>query len=145
MSIYLIALLFALLGAAIFTIIGLISGTDETAIMVPITLLVILLGAPPEGVFAFFMAGVLAKHLTHAVPTALLGIPGDTTAVPLIDHANTLRRLGMPHVALRKMISGGVIGAFIALPTAVLLGQFLGQFADFLNLHQASFLHLPQF
>jgi len=77
------------------------------------------------------MAGVLAKHLTHAVPTALLGIPGDTTAVPLIDHANTLRRLGMPHVALRKMISGGVIGAFIALPTAVLLGQFLGQFADF--------------
>ena len=44
--------------------------------MVPITLLVILLGAPPEGVFAFFMAGVLAKHLTHAVPTALLGIPG---------------------------------------------------------------------
>jgi putative tricarboxylic transport membrane protein len=60
-----------------------------------------------------------------------MGIPGDTTAVPLIDHANTLRRMGMPHVALRKMISGGIIGAFIALPTAVLLGQFLGQFADF--------------
>ncbi|MGE7836152.1 tripartite tricarboxylate transporter permease [Viridibacillus arvi] len=131
MSIYIIAILFALLGALIFTVIGLISGTDETAIMVPITLLVILLGAPPEGVFAFFMAGVLSKHLTHAVPTALMGIPGDTTAVPLIDHATTLRRMGMPHIALRKMISGGVIGAFIALPTAVLLGQFLGQFADF--------------
>ena len=29
------------------------------------------------------------------------------------------------------MISGGIIGAFIALPTSVLLGQFLGQFADF--------------
>ncbi|MFB7304789.1 tripartite tricarboxylate transporter permease [Heyndrickxia sporothermodurans] len=126
MSIYLIALLFALLGAFIFTIIGLISGTDETAIMVPITLLIILLGAPPEGVFAFFMAAVLSKHLTHAVPTALMGIPGDTTAVPLIDHATTLRRMGMPHIALRKMISGGIIGAFIALPTAVLLGQFLG-------------------
>lgn len=131
MSIYLIALLFALLGAFIFTIIGLISGTDETAIMVPITLLIILLGAPPEGVFAFFMAAVLSKHLTHAVPTALMGIPGDTTAVPLIDHATTLRRMGMPHIALRKMISGGIIGAFIALPTATLLGQFLGQFADF--------------
>ncbi|MEK4246896.1 tripartite tricarboxylate transporter permease [Psychrobacillus sp. FSL K6-2684] len=131
MSIYLVALLFALLGAIVFSVIGLISGTDETAIMVPITLLVILLGAPPEGVFAFFMAAVLSKHLTHAVPTALMGIPGDTTAVPLIDHANTLRRMGMPHIALRKMISGGIIGAFIALPTAVLLGQFLGQFADF--------------
>lgn len=131
MSIYLVALLFALLGAVIFTLIGLVSGTDETAIMVPITLLVILLGAPPEGVFAFFMAAVLAKHLTHAIPTALLGIPGDTTAVPLIDHANTLRRMGMPHIALRKMLAGGIIGAFIALPTAVLLGSFLGQFADF--------------
>ena len=131
MSIYMTALLFALLGALIYTLIGLISGTDETAVMVPITLLVILLGAPPEAVFAFFMAGVLAKHLTHAIPTALMGIPGDTMAVPLIDHATTLRRMGMPHVALRKMISGGIIGAFIALPTAVLLGQFLGQFADF--------------
>ncbi|MFD1206201.1 MULTISPECIES: tripartite tricarboxylate transporter permease [Sporosarcina] len=131
MSVFVVALLFALAGALIFTLIGLISGTDETAIMVPITLLVILLGAPPEGVFAFFMAAVLSKHLTHAVPTALMGIPGDTTAVPLIDHANTLRRMGMPHIALRKMISGGIIGAFIALPTAVLLGQFLGQFADF--------------
>jgi putative tricarboxylic transport membrane protein len=125
------AILFAFIGAIVFSLIGLISGTDETAVMVPLTLLVVLLGTPPAAVFSFFMAAVLAKHLTHAVPTALMGIPGDTTAVPLIDHANTLRRMGMPHVALRKMISGGIIGAFIALPTAVLLGQFLGQFADF--------------
>lgn len=131
MSLLVTAILFALIGAIVFSLIGLISGTDETAIMVPLTLLVILLGAPPAAVFSFFMAAVLAKHLTHAVPTALMGIPGDTTAVPLLDHATTLRRMGMPHVALRKMISGGIIGAFIALPTAVLLGQFLGQFADF--------------
>lgn len=131
MSLLMTAILFAFIGAIVFSLIGLISGTDETAVMVPLTLLVVLLGTPPAAVFSFFMAAVLAKHLTHAVPTALMGIPGDTTAVPLIDHANTLRRMGMPHVALRKMISGGIIGAFIALPTAVLLGQFLGQFADF--------------
>lgn len=131
MSVLAISILLAVIGAVLFALIGLISGTDETAIMVPFTLLVILLGAPPAAVFSFFMAAVLAKHLTHAVPTALMGIPGDTTAVPLIDHATTLRRFGMPHIALRKMVSGGVIGAFIALPTAILLGQFLGQFADF--------------
>ncbi|QUW21973.1 tripartite tricarboxylate transporter permease [Sporosarcina sp. Marseille-Q4063] len=131
MSLLMTAILFAFIGAVVFSLIGLISGTDETAVMVPLTLLVVLLGAPPAAIFSFFMAAVLAKHLTHAVPTALMGIPGDTTAVPLVDHANTLRRMGMPHVALRKMISGGIIGAFIALPTAVLLGQFLGQFADF--------------
>lgn len=131
MSVLVISILLALAGAIIFSLIGLVSGTDETAIMVPFTLLVILLGAPPEAVFSFFMAAVLAKHLTHAIPTALMGIPGDTTAVPLIDHASSLRRLGVPHVALRKMLSGGLIGAFIALPNAVLFGQFLGQFADF--------------
>ncbi|WP_210469324.1 tripartite tricarboxylate transporter permease [Sporosarcina sp. 6E9] len=131
MSLLMTAILFAFIGAIVFSLIGLISGTDETAVMVPLTLLVVLLGTPPAAVFSFFMAAVLAKHLTHAVPTALMGIPGDTTAVPLIDHANTLRRMGMPHIALRKMLSGGIIGAFIALPTAVLLGQFLGQFADF--------------
>ncbi|MFD2370199.1 tripartite tricarboxylate transporter permease [Brevibacillus sp. GCM10020057] len=131
MSVLVTSILLALAGAIIFSLIGLVSGTDETAIMVPFTLLVILLGAPPEAVFSFFMAAVLAKHLTHAIPTALMGIPGDTTAVPLIDHASSLRRLGVPHVALRKMLSGGLIGAFIALPTAVLFGHFLGQFADF--------------
>ena len=131
MTTLMIAIIAAIIGAVLFALIGLISGTDETAIMVPFTLIVILLGAPPAAVLAFFLAAVLAKHLTHAVPTALMGIPGDTMAVPLMEHASVLKRLGMPHIALRKMISGGVIGAFIALPTAILLGQFLGQFGEF--------------
>lgn len=131
MDVLIISIILAIVGAVLFTLIGLVSGTDETAIMVPFTLLVILLGAPPAAVFSFFMAAVLAKHLTHAIPTALMGVPGDTTAVPLVDHASVLRRLGVPHVALRKMVSGGIIGAFIALPTAIIFGQFLGQFADF--------------
>src|SRR5690606_40497066 len=70
---------------------------------VPITLIVVLLGAPPVAVFAFFMAAVMAKHLTHAIPTALMGVPGDTMATPMMEHANFLRRLGMPHIALRKI------------------------------------------
>ncbi|XGU20479.1 hypothetical protein ACETU7_06925 [Rhodococcus sp. 3Y1] len=42
----LIAVLFGIIGAVAFTFIGLISGTDETATIAPLTLLVILLGAP---------------------------------------------------------------------------------------------------
>lgn len=78
MDILLISIGLAVLGGLLFTLIGLISGSDETATMVPFTLLVILLGAPPVGVFSFFMAAVISKHLTHAAPTALMGIPGDT-------------------------------------------------------------------
>ncbi|MEN1970423.1 tripartite tricarboxylate transporter permease [Lentibacillus sp. N15] len=131
MSQLFIAILLALLAAVIFTMIGLVSGSDETAILVPITLIVVLLGAPPVAVFAFFMAAVLSKHLTHAIPTTLMGVPGDTTAAPMLEHADFLRRIGMPHIALRKMISGGIIGAFIALPVSLLFALFLSQFGTF--------------
>ncbi|MGO1405727.1 MAG: tripartite tricarboxylate transporter permease [Agrococcus casei] len=120
----------ALAGAIAFGLLGLVSGTDETATIAPITLLVILLGVPPVGVFAFFMASISAKHITHAIPTTLLGIPGDTMAAPLLRDAQLLRELGVPHIALRKAISGGVLAALIAVPLAVLFAWLLTPFAD---------------
>ena len=120
----------ALLGSVLFSGIGLISGTDETATIAPVTLLIILLGFPPVAVFAFFIASAVSKHMTHSVPTALMGIPGDTMAVPLLENATILRRLGVPHIALRKMISGAIFAAVIALPVSVAFASILAPFAD---------------
>ena len=122
------ALGMGLVGAEVFAAIGLVSGTDETTTLAPLTLLVVLLGVPASGVFTFFLAGAVAKHMTHAVPTALLGIPGDTMATPLMQDANFLRNLGVPHIALRKMVSGAIISAFIAVPAAVLFAVMLAPF-----------------
>ena len=119
-----------LIGAVVFAAIGLVSGTDETTTLAPLTLLVVLLGVPPAGVFTFFLAGAVAKHMTHAVPTALLGIPGDTLATPLLQDADMLRKLGVPHIALRKMVSGAIIAAFIAVPLAVLFAVMLAPFGS---------------
>jgi len=124
----LLAVSMGLAGAIVFSAIGLISGTDETTTLAPLTLLVVLLGVPPIGVFTFFLASAVAKHMTHAVPTALLGIPGDTMATPLLEDANMLRNLGVPHVALRKMVSGAIIAAFLAVPLAVLFAYLLAPF-----------------
>jgi hypothetical protein len=124
----LVAAAMGIVGAVVFAAIGLISGTDETTTIAPLTLVVVLLGVPPAGVFTFFLAGAVAKHMTHAVPTALLGIPGDTMATPLLHDANLLRKLGVPHIALRKMISGGIIAAFVAVPLAVLFAVLLAPF-----------------
>jgi hypothetical protein len=129
----LIALAMGILGAIIFAGIGLISGSDETTTLAPLTLLVVLLGVPAAGVLTFFLAGAVAKHMTHAVPTALLGIPGDTMATPLMREANFLRNLGVPHIALRKMISGAVIAALIAVPMAVLFAVMLAPFGDMIK------------
>jgi putative tricarboxylic transport membrane protein len=131
MSAFVLSILLAVVGGLLFALIGLVSGSDETSTMVPLTLIVVLLGTPPVAVFSFFMAAVISKHLTHAAPTALLGIPGDTVMVPFLDYTEPLRKLGVPHIALQKMISGGIIGAFIAFPVSLLFAQFLGQFADF--------------
>ncbi|MCA7083507.1 tripartite tricarboxylate transporter permease [Cupriavidus sp. DB3] len=124
----LVALGMGLAGAIVFAAIGLVSGTDETTTLAPLTLLVVLLGVPPAGVFTFFLAGAVAKHMTHAVPTALLAIPGDTMATPLMQDANHLRNLGVPHIALRKMISGAIVAAFCAVPLAVLFAVLLAPF-----------------
>ncbi len=123
-----VAAAMGLVGAVAFAAIGLVSGTDETTTLAPLTLLVVLLGVPPAGVFTFFLAGAVAKHMTHAVPTALLGIPGDTLAAPLLQDANRLRSLGVPHIALRKMISGAIVSAFVAVPLAVLFAVLLAPF-----------------
>ncbi|SHK01055.1 tripartite tricarboxylate transporter permease [Paraburkholderia terricola] len=123
-----VALAMGLIGAVVFAAIGLVSGTDETTTIAPLTLLVALLGVPPAGVFTFFMSGAIAKHMTHAIPTALLGIPGDTMAAPLLQQAAMLRSLGVPHIALRKMISGAIVAALVAVPFAVLFAVMLAPF-----------------
>lgn len=125
----LVALLFGLGGSIIFSAIGLISGTDETATMLPLTLLVVILGAPPAAILTFFLSGAISKHITHAVPTTMLGIPGDTMAIPMIEDANKLRKLGIPHVALQKMAASSIFSAFIAIPVAVLIGSLLATYA----------------
>lgn len=128
-----IAISMGLAGAVLFSAIGLISGTDETTTIAPITLLVVLLGVHPAGVFTFWMAAAVSKHMTHAIPTALLGIPGDTLATPLLQQATVLRNLGAPHIALRKMLAGSVVSAFIAVPLAVLFALLLAPFGKLIT------------
>ncbi len=120
----------AVLGSIVFSAIGLISGTDETATVAPLTLLVVLLGVPPVGIYSWFIAAAVSKHMTHAIPTALMGIPGDTMAVPMLRDATILRQLGVPHIALRKMISGAILAALISLPVAVGFASLLAPFGD---------------
>src|SRR5699024_6730030 len=120
----------ALLAAVLFTGIGLISGTDETAIVAPLPLLVILIRVPPAGVIAFFLAAIISTPISHAVPTTLLGTPGDTTALPVRPAAPLLRSLGMPHVALQTAFSGGVLSAITASPLSIIFALGLTRSAE---------------
>jgi len=119
------AVLAALVAAVLFCFIGIVPGTDETATLAPLTLIVVLWGFHPAVVLAWFMAGVVAMQITHCIPTAIAAIPGSTTAVPFIEHCAVLKRLGLPHVAIKKMAAAAVLGSAIAVPVALAAAKLL--------------------
>ena len=94
----------AILAAVVlYTFIGFIPGTDETGVLAPVTLAIILAGAPPHVVLAFFISAVVTLNLMNGIPTALVGLPGGVMSAPLMDHAMVLRNKGLASDTIRKL------------------------------------------
>ncbi|NPV69844.1 MAG: hypothetical protein HPY55_04230 [Firmicutes bacterium] len=118
----------AVLGGILFTIIGIIPGTDETATMAPLTLILVLLGLPPSVLFAWFIGISTAMQISHTIPTAMAALPGSTMAVPMVLYCSVLKRVGAPHVGMKKMAAGSLIGSLVAVAVAVALAMVLAPF-----------------
>lgn len=127
------AILVAIIGGIIFSIIGVIPGTDETATMAPLTLVLVLMGFEPVVVFAWFMAIIVAMQITHTIPTAMAALPGSTMAVPMVHNCEIAKKMGIPHIAMRKLASGSVIGSIIALPVSLLMASILAPLSDIIS------------
>jgi len=126
-------LIAAILGTAIYTIIGIVPGTDETAVIAPITLAIVLAGVEPIVVLTFYMAAVIAHKLTDSVPVAVAGIPGGVMATPMVEHALVLKKYGQSETSIKKMMSGSVIGTLVSVPVSLLLASVLVPFAERIN------------
>lgn len=127
----LLQMLLAILGAIIlYTFIGFIPGTDETSVLMPVTLAVVLSGVHPIVVLAFFIASIVTLNLMNAIPTALVGLPGGVMSTPMIEHALLLKKEGLATLSIRKMATGSVIGTFIAVPVSLLLANLLAPYAN---------------
>ena len=90
------AIIVAIIGGIIFSIIGVIPGTDETATMAPLTLVLVLMGFELVVVFAWFMSILVAMQITHTIPTAMAALPGSTMAVPMVHNARSPRKWAFP-------------------------------------------------
>src|SRR5690625_2413290 len=94
----------SVIGAILYTIIGIAPGTDETAVLAPVTLVLVLTGFKPIVILAFFIAAIVAKKLTDSIPVAVAGIPGGVMSAPMVEHAMVLKedrkstRLNSSHV-----------------------------------------------
>lgn len=130
-SALLLQMILSSLGAVLlYTIIGFIPGTDETAVLMPISLALILSGAHPMVVLSFFMAAVITLNLTNLMPTALVGLPGGVMSSPMIPHAIYLKNRGLSAVTVKKMASGALIGIMLSVPVSMVLANLLIPFAS---------------
>ncbi|MFL2100047.1 tripartite tricarboxylate transporter permease [Desemzia sp. FAM 23989] len=120
----------ALSAVVLYTFIGFIPGTDETSVLMPISLALILSGANPMIVLTFFVAAFITLNLTNLMPTALVGLPGGVLSAPMIDHAIYLKNQGKSAVTVKKMAAGALIGTVISIPVSFLLANLLIPFAE---------------
>ena len=126
-----VMMLVAVLGAVVlYTFIGFIPGTDETSVLAPVTLALVLAGAPPQVVLSFFVSAVVTLNLMNGIPTALVGLPGGVMSAPLMDHSVFLRGKGLASDTIRKMAVGSTIGTVISIPLSFALAGLLGRFAE---------------
>lgn len=123
-------ILAGVLGAILYTIIGIAPGTDETAVLAPVTIALALLGLSPHVILAFFISAIVAKKLTDSIPVAIAGIPGGVMAAPMVEHAMVLKQHGLADVSIRKMASGSVIGTLVSIPVSLLIAFLILQVAD---------------
>lgn len=117
-------------GAVLYTLIGIAPGTDETAVLAPVTIALALTGISPYVILAFFISAIVAKKLTDSIPVAIAGIPGGVMAAPMVEHAMVLKSYGLPDVSIKKMSSGSVIGTIISIPASFLIANLILPYAD---------------
>lgn len=127
------SLLAAFVGGLLYTIIGIIPGTDETATMAPITLVLVLTGVNPIVVYSFVIAQIVAMQISHTIPTSMAALPGSTMSVPMVRYSQLAKSLGIPHIAMRKLASGSLVGSLVSVPAALLFAYILAPVSSYIE------------
>ena len=130
----LLQVVLASLGATfLYTVIGFIPGTDETAVLMPITLAVVLSGVHPIVVLTFFISAIVSLNLMNAMPTLVVGLPGGVLSTPMIEHAMAMKKAGLTHENIRKAAVGALLGVVTAVPTSLLIANLIAPHAEIIK------------
>ncbi len=120
----------ALSAVLIYTVIGFVPGTDETSVLYPISLALVLTGANPMIVLTFFIAAIVTLNLTNTMPTALVCLPGGVMSSPMIEHAIAVKAKGRSAEVIQKMAAASAIGVAISVPIALVIANLIIPFAQ---------------
>lgn len=109
----------ALLMTVLYVIIGIIPGTDETSVLVPMTVILVSLKVNPLLIMSAFIAAVVTLNITDSIPTAITSIPGGVMSTPLVGHSQTLKKHGFTSYSVQWMMIGSLIGVLVSLPISL--------------------------
>lgn len=124
-------MIIAAVGATVlYTIIGFIPGTDETAVLMPITLAIVMAGIQPIVVLTFFISAIMALNLMNAMPTLVVGLPGGVLSTPMIEHSMMLKKAGLTHENIKKAAVGSLIGVSVSVPISLLFANLIAPYAE---------------
>lgn len=117
----------------LYIFIGFIPGTDETSVLMPVSLALILGGIHPIVALTFFVASFVTLGLMNLMPVLIVGLPGGVMSTPLVEHALTLKEAGETTTAIKKAAVGSLLGVLVALPTSLLIANLIAPYADSLK------------
>lgn len=119
----------SILAVILYSFIGLIPGTDETSVLMPVTLALILGGIKPIIVLTFFIAACVTLNLMNAIPTLIAGLPGGVLSAPMIEHALIIKKHGRTSAVIKKIARASVIGVLVSLMVSIIIANLIAPFA----------------
>lgn len=109
----------SLLMTVLYLIIGIIPGTDETSVIVPMTVILVSLNLNPLVIMAGFISAVVTLNIADSIPTAITSIPGGVMSTPLVGPSQILKKHGYTSYSVQWMMLGSLIGVLVSLPIAL--------------------------
>lgn len=125
----------------LYTLIGFIPGTDETSVLMPVSLALLLGGIEPLVVLTFFAAACVTLGLMNVMPSIIASLPGGVLSTPMVEYSFIIKKRGRTNIAIRKAALGSLMGVVIALVTSSILATLLAPFASTMS-HYASWLFI---
>ena len=120
----------SLAAVLIYTIIGFVPGTDETSVLLPITLMLVLSGASEVIILSFFISAIVTLNLINLMPAILVGLPGGVMSTPMIESGLLLKKKGMSAIVIKKMALSALIATFVSIVVSLVLANALVPFGE---------------
>ncbi|MDT2814105.1 tripartite tricarboxylate transporter permease [Vagococcus carniphilus] len=114
----------------LYSFIGLIPGTDETSVLMPVSLALILGGITPLVVLTFFIAACVTLNLMNTMPTLIAGLPGGVLSAPMIEPALIIKKHGRTSVAIKKVAIASIIGVITSLVISIGIANLIAPYAE---------------